>query len=336
MAEYRSLGAVLTDLMKRSKLKQSDLARRVGKSRYTVGRWIREGARLTEDDIAILKKAFIYVEDGVLREPSDQEMFYLRLHGRCLLDVEPMTVDRPINDRSADVDQCTVYSTSYTPQAFPSRWSRRLVEAEHETDGNIYLLADNLAPATRPADFYEHSFHREFYDSTIVDLYSQEWRDYLRFFERERLNDVVIQHVYERAGLNAWVHGEGADWRDRYVPLDIRLQQLRTLLGWIEEDKIEVALTTRTVPSCFKIVGHQTVLLEFTQGSRFLKRANLLGLEIRGTLAVQQFKDQFDSIWKSGETERDQARVVQDLQSMLRSANEARRPALTTTHRPAP
>jgi hypothetical protein len=223
-------------------------------------------------------------------------------------------------DKVEPADRCVAYSIRYSPSAFPSRWSWRVMEVEESSTGGVNTMWRGLPSITRPATFYTSSYYRSHYESGLLDAYAGAHKKRQELFER-RLKDSPVQHIYERSQVEDYFTGDSSEPRLKSMR-DFASAQIEQVLTWLHcfPDTFDVALTSRILPANITIVANEVVLLEFPQWSNLSTTGgNLMGLEIFGSGAVLRFKDQFEAIWYDKNTTRERKDVTRQLESLIKN-----------------
>ncbi len=314
--------AVLTELIHRAEVTDTELARRLDVARLTVRRW-REGESLpNEESVRRLRGALRWVDHGTVRELSDDELE--RLLTAAGYHAAPTSVEA---DRTAATDRSVVYTHRYGKDLFPSQWSSRLIDLEHSISGSIYTMWGMLPSITRSPEFYVGGYENGLYNEDNVRAYmAAHAKRQDAFLHRLRVSEV--HHLYSIQGIRNFLSGATAistplwEWWD--TPKDVIKQQFDNVFSWLDHPNFEVRLRPN-VPGNMIIIGLQTVLVEFTHTSRTRTSDNVTGLEIVGPDATVQFTKQFRSFWADEETLKDRDKVIRELKSLLRDYLQGQR-----------
>ncbi len=314
-APYRAFGRDVYTLMRHMGLTQSAVARKLGVSTVSVGRWIRGEIRPREQ--AIDKLADILrrpTADGRMRRLNEHEIAQLK----ALAGYKGALEFAPEVDHAHQVEECIVYSHQYERSTFPSAWSRRVIEVEQLFTGSTDVMWAGLPSITRPAEFYLTDYHKERYDEVAVAAYVKRHIQRQKDFE-ERMRDHSFRHLYSSRDIQELVENCAVGERFRNIS-DVTRSQVERVCSWLEADEFDfdVRITDGDVPANTYILARNHVLIEFPQSSFTLTGSNIIGVEITGELAASRFSKHFDGLW-SGARYRTRKQVLDWLAMQLQS-----------------
>ena len=313
----------LQDLMQRAEVSDTELARRIDSNRLTVWRW-REAVALPREETIHRLKAGLWWQDhlGQKHELSNEELSQLRIaagYYDLAREGDP--------DRVEQTDRCKVYSNRYSPGAFPSGWSKRLIELEQSVPGSISTMWNTLSSITRPAAFYQGAYKRNLYTQEKVESYMLLHEARQEKF-RERLETSPVRHLYSKTGIEQFltetspaIEGRPA-WDFWPVPREILAKQLDTILEWLDTyDNFEVRLREKDIPANVTILSHDHILIEFSHFSS-LRTGYINGIELAGAGDYAQFAKQFDDFWADRETGQSRQKVIASLNQLRKGVTQ--------------
>jgi hypothetical protein len=302
--------------MKRSDVNDTELGRRIGITRISVRR-LRLGEVLPkEETIRKLKFGLQWINnEGVIQELTDDELTTLRNVAGYF---EPAS--QIYSNRTENPDHCIVYSHHHAPDAFPSRWSMRIIKLERVMPGNIYTMWSTLPSITRSPDYYAGAYKQSHYHQDKVEAYmlAHESRQEAFF---KRLETASVRHLYSKKGVEDTLRGLSTGgrphWHFWHIPPHVLTKQLDNLLEWFDRyDNFEIRLRETEVPGNITILSNTIVMIEFSLSASIQTANNTNGLELVGAATTAQFTNQFDNYWADRETIKDRGEVVRWLNQL--------------------
>jgi hypothetical protein len=329
--------------MERAEVNETELSRRIDVARLTVRRWRQTENLPSEQMIRRLRSGLRWIDSaGKVRDLTEDEI-------RQLIVAAGYVVDGPL-EHEADKDKvirnnrCAVYTHKYGPENFPSQWSTRIIELERLTDGNIYTMWSSLPSITRPREYYEGAWQLpnfkatgDLYDKNRVKPYMDAHEERQERFE-SRLKYHQVLHLYSIEGVERYLRlekRENSVENDERHPLlslpeiwqppnAVLLKQVKKVLYWlVNYPNFEVKLRPGHVAGNVTVMregGHDyVVLVEFARAWQRMTMEGIHGLEIAGTEAADQFRQQFNSFWADFHTIKSRDEVIRRLEGWLRA-----------------
>ncbi len=296
--------------MDRADVGDTELAQRMDVSRVTVHRWREAESLPREETVRQLKTELRWVDDaGVVRELADAELDELLVAAGY-----HTAPTQPQGDRSIQAERCTVYAASYTPETFPSSWSRRVIELERGLAGSLYTMANTLSSITRSAGFYRGAYESGLYQQDQVKAYMALHEQRQQAFLK-RLETTEVHHLYSQQGVETFLrHGmreSGSTGNVWNVVGEILVEQLERTISWLEEyENFEVRLRPFEVAGNLTIIGHDVVLVSLSPSISLMAADSVTGLELAGADAAVQFTKQFRSLWADQGTTKGRQEVI--------------------------
>ena len=279
--------------MVRAGLWDTTLARRLGASRSEVFRW-RTGRTLpSRRNLDRLESALQWSNgpDNVSLDAAEVDLLR-SLSGHAVVGLDEMPDPR---NRVELPDRCAVYAYQYGERSFPSQWSRRASEVEHQIQGAMHCMLHRPPTFLRPNSVTE-LYHR-WYDADVVERYVADLAERRRCWE-QRIEEYEVRHIYSKPLLAEYLRSRR--WQGLELTREQVEEQFRMLLDLLDRfyPNFAIGLDEDLLPFDATIVGHEVVLLTLRQANMVNAAGwTIFGMEMTGLSVVKTFSQAFDRTW---------------------------------------